>query len=155
MQYDPTEFVMVRGFGAQFWVTTEPHIFLNWSPGGVSNLNPVDQVGRGVPRYFPIFFVNPGIRRAMQPTGETILLADVAYQIVILRPNGTIYSNSRERTGWDSIAPPARTTNLIANVPKLVLTQLDPAGIYTVIVFVRDRLRNVEIRMEKRFILKD
>ena len=152
---NPCTLITKKKFGAQFWITNDDHIFLNWNPGGMWNLFPIKETPRYVPLFFPMFFTNPGFSTTTGANGLPVRLSNVAYFWVVIRPNDTIHSVFGPVQGWDGVSPPLRAVSLANGKPHLTFQIIDPPGRYTIKMFVYDQLREITIELSRTVTLKE
>ena len=155
VKVDFSEMKTSKGFGAQFWLTSEDSIFLNWIPNAMKNLNPVKQVRWGTPIYLAIFFVNPATGRRTDGDGREIHFSSIEYRWGMEKPDGTKVAISKPICGWGGAAP-ARTMIQLANgCPCVTLDVIDPPGYYTFHVQVHDDVSGNDIELERTVLLKE
>ena len=155
VKVDSAEMKMKKGFGTQFWLTTDDHVFLNWAPGGMQNLVPVKQVRRGTPIYLAIFFVNPAVGSRTNADGLATPFSSVEYRWGVEKPDGTKIAIPKPIHGWGGVKPTAATIQLADGRPCLTLDVMDPPGYYTFHVQVHDAVSGTDIDLERAVVLKE
>jgi len=135
-----------HGFGAQLWLTDKAEEFFktwNKETAGV-NLKQTREATSGIPFSTIIIFTGPGI-------GSNDL-CDVTGDIVVKKPDGTIYGETRDANIWRNLAPPAPGQQQLAvDSLGIVIEDNDPSGRYTVEATVRDRVKKTQVTLSEHF----
>jgi hypothetical protein len=133
------------GFSAQLYLTTNENIFQEWVPD--LRLPPVAKVARNTPILTLIVIANPG--------ADAQGLAHVVYDLIIKKPDGTIYAEAPNMPGWNGRRPP--TPGLVELARGSVTIKIegdDPAGRYSVEATVHDNVKNCWIKMIRSFLIE-
>ena len=85
--------------------------------------------------------------------GDEMRLCDVVFHYALVRPNGTVHSVSGPRIVWDRVSPPNRTVQLAEDKLVFRFDERDPPGRYMVHILVRDRIRKIDIDLERPVVL--
>jgi len=132
------------GFGAMLLLIDDKKFFDDWKKPDPPRFRTITNATRMVPIHATVIFAGAG-RNA---DGE----AHVTCDVTIRKPDGSVYG---EQTGL--VATQGRQT-LSSSLLQLARDRLvvrieahDPAGIYTVEVTVRDKVRMVDLRLRERF----
>ena len=141
-----------NGFSAQFWLTTDEQIFLNWSKtGAIRNLKPALQVKRNIPVYLPLFMANPGVKSTVSlSTGKVVSNSDVTFDVYLLSPGGVLSLANKGRVAWKGTPPPAGLATLVTDRGALNFEAIDPLGEYTIVLVIRDNVRKVELKLSRK-----
>jgi len=135
-----------QGFGAQLWLTDKAKEFFdNWNKetAGVKLKN-TRKATRGIPFSTIIIFAGPG-------TGSNAL-CDVTGDIVVKKPDGTIYGETRDANFWQNLPPPAPgQLQLAVDSLCIVIEDNDPSGRYTVEATVKDRVKKTQVTLSEHF----
>ena len=133
------------GFSAQLYLTTNENIFQEWVPD--LRLPPVVKVGRNKPILTLILIANPGA------DGEG--LAHVVYDLVIKKPDGTIYAEAPNMPGWAGRKPPPPgLVELARGSVTIRIEGDDPAGRYSVEATIHDNVKGCWIKMVRTFLIE-
>lgn len=81
---------------------------------------------------------------ALTPEGK----ADIVYQFVFLRPDGTVYEDME---GVVINGKPANGIGIFKDMAGLKIEESDPLGVYTLNVKITDRIKNVTVEMPFAF----
>ena len=135
-----------KGFGAQLWLTDETEEFFdNWNkdtPGVI--IRPTRTAIRGKPFSTIIIFINPG-------TGSN-WLCDVTGDIIVKKPDGTVYGEARDANVWRNLPPPGlNQLQLAVDSLGIVIEEDDPSGRYTVESTVIDHVKNTQVTLTEYF----
>lgn len=133
-----------KGFGAQLWLTDKTKFFEDWNkptPGVM--LQPTRRAIRGKPFFTVIIFVNPGVL----PDGN----CDVTGDIIVKKPDGTVYGEIRDANFWKKLPSPGNDLQLAVDYLGIVIEPNDPAGRYLVEAVVRDNVKGVELILSEYF----
>ena len=119
------------------------------------NLIPVKEITRNTPLYLAIFFINPANRKSVDASGDEVRVTDVVYRYAVVRPDSTKQFVSKSMVAWDLTTPPSRTMQIVQGRPSINFQVIDPPGIYTIYVVVRDNIRNIDIELHRTVLLKE
>lgn len=134
-------------FGAQLWLVAGQDFFLDWRKPQQPAIDPVELVQRGEEINTAIIFYGP--------SHDTADLSSVTYDITVLRPNGSVYSERKNLIGWQDLTPGSpRLLELGRDRLSIVITPGDPAGLYTVQAVVRDNVSHVELPLKQTFVVQ-
>lgn len=135
-----------HGFGAQLWLTDKAEEFFNnWNKESAGvNLKQMSEATRGIPFSTIIIFTGPGI--------GSNNLCFVTGDIVVKKPDGTVYGETRDANFWRNLPPPAPgQLQLAVDSLGIVIEDNDPSGRYTVEATVRDRVKNTHVTLSEHF----
>ena len=134
------------GFGAQLFLTESAQFFEDWNKPETPKLTTLegDKAHRNVPLFTAILFTDPGI--------DSEGSVDVTCDIVIRKPDGSIYGEQKGVLGWKGkyLVPP-HNLQLTQGRMGIRIEPQDPSGTYTVEVIVRDNIKKVELSLEATF----
>jgi hypothetical protein len=134
-------------FGAQLWLVIGRQFFEDWRKPETPAINPVEIVPRGQTAYTAIIFY--GISRDQGGLGS------VAYNIVVKRPDGSVFDQRNDVIGWQNLAPSDEKQLMLGrDSMSITIGQGDPAGLYTVDVTVRDNVSRVELPLRQHFVVQ-
>jgi hypothetical protein len=134
-------------FGAQLWLIQNPQFFQDWIKPPTPSIDPVTIAPRGQNIYTVIIFYGPA--------HDTAGLSNISYDITVLRPNGSIYSQSKNLIGWQGLAPQeSRSLELGRDHIAININPTDPSGLYTVSVLLRDNVSRVELPLKQTFVVQ-
>ena len=143
------------GFGAQFWVTDSQRFFYNWVKADARNLVPVAVTRRDIDLFLAIFIADPGEKRMVRPDGTVKRTSDVSYDFQVLKPDGSLYVQSKSVVGWIGRAPAPHMCQLLSGRSTVTFEVIDPPGEYTVNIKVHDNIKHVEIALQRKIVLQD
>ncbi|MEI6494227.1 MAG: hypothetical protein WCO94_16905 [Verrucomicrobiota bacterium] len=133
-----------KGFGAQLFLTQSPKFFEDWNKPGTPNLNMLEKAQRNVPLYSIVLFVDPGT--------DSKGSVDVTYDMVIRKPDGSIYGEQKNAVGLKGrFVVPAHDLQLAQERMGIQIDSQDPSGTYTVEVTVRDHIKKAELLLKATF----
>ena len=135
-----------NGFGAQLYLTQNTQFFEDWNKPGTPNLTELknNRAHRNVPLFSAILFVDPGL--------DSKGSVDVTYDIVIRKPDGSIYGEQKDFVGLKGkYVAPAHSLQLAKERMGIRIDSQDPSGTYTVEVIVRDHIKKVELPLKATF----
>lgn len=133
-----------RGFTAHLWITEDEEFFRRFAQGGDVKFDGTTLVRRGVPVFLTLFIRGPGI----DPSGA----AEVTADIVVRKPDGTVYFEGKDAPCWTGKYPYSPDSTQIADAKvKLSIEPQDPAGVYTVEATVHDKIKKVDLTLKKTF----
>ncbi len=94
-----------NGFAAELFLTESAQFFEDWRKPETPKLTTLkkDKARRNVPIFTAILFADPGI--------DANGAADVTCDIVIRRPDGTVYGEQKDVVGWKASIWLLRTTS--------------------------------------------
>ena len=142
-----TDNIKAQGnFGAQLWLIGSENFFQDWRKPETPNIDPVELVVRGQPIFTAIVFYGP----AHDDKG----LANVSYDIVVRRPDGTVYNERKDMVGFQNLAPEERMLELGRNYLSINIGSDDPVGLYTVEATVHDNVARVELPLKSHFVVQ-
>ncbi len=141
---DPIASGVTNGFGVQFFLVEGEKFFSDWEKPEPPHFAPISVGRRGVPICTAVIFVDAGLK----PDGS----ADVTYDTVVRRPDGSVYAKDKDLVGAQGkIAPTPKALQLARDYTGIRIEPKDPAGTYTVEVVVKDNVKKVELRLIQRF----
>ena len=133
-----------KGFGAQLYLTQSPQFFEDWNKPGTPNLKTLERAQRNVPLFSIILFVDPGT--------DSKGSVDVTYDMVIRKPDGSIYGEQKNAVGLKGkYVVPSHDLQLAHERMGIQIDNQDPSGTYTVEVTVRDHIKKVELPLKATF----
>jgi hypothetical protein len=133
-----------NGFGAALFLTENAKIFEDWSKPEAPTFTPVDKARRNVPIFTVILFAEPGT--------DASGTANVTADIVVRKPDGSIYGQQKNTALWRHKYPArSHATQLSEGYLAIRIEPNDPSGTYTVEVRVRDHIKNVELSLNRTF----
>ena len=135
-----------KGFGAQLFLTQNAQFFVDWNKQETPSLITLknDKALRNVPLFTVIFFVDPGT--------DSKGSVDVTYDMVIRKPDGSIYGEQKNAVGLKGkYVVPAHDLQLAHERMGIQIDNQDPSGTYTVEVTVRDHIKKVELPLKATF----
>ena len=135
-----------NGFGAQLYLTQSAQFFEDWNKPETPNLKMLEKnkAHRNVPLFSAILFVDPGI----DSTGSV----DVPYDILIRKPDGSIYGEQKDFVGLKGkYVVPAHALQLAKERMGIQIDSQDPSGTYTVEITVRDHIKKVVLSLKATF----
>lgn len=134
-------------FGAQLWMVQGRQFFEDWKKPEAPSIDPVDIVQRGEEIYTVVLFYGT----ARDGGG----LSNVTYDIVVKRPNGTIYNRRDDAIGFQNLAPSDdRQVQLGRDSLGITIGLDDPAGLYTVTATVRDNVGRANLALTQHFVVR-
>lgn len=134
-------------FGAQLYLVGDASFFQDWRKPETPTVTPIDLAVRGQPLYTAIIFYGEA-----HDTGG---LANVSYDVSVIRPDGTTYDRRESMIGYQALAPTDdRELQLGRNYLSIIVGLDDPAGIYTVVVNVHDKVNRVDLPLKQTFVVK-
>lgn len=134
------------GFGAQLFLTESAQFFEDWSKPETPKLETLkkDMAHRNVPLFTAIMFVDPST--------DVAGLVDVTCDIIVRRPDGSIYGEEKGIVGWKGKYPvPAHNLQLTQGRMGIRIEPQDPSGTYTVEAIVRDNIKKNELPLNATF----
>ena len=133
-----------NGFGVQFFLVEGEKFFSDWEKPEPPRIAPISVGKRGVPICTAVIFVGAGLK----PDGS----ADVTYDTVVRKPDGSVYANDKNLVGAQGkIDPAPKALQLARDFTGIRIEPKDSAGVYTVEVVVRDNVKKVELRLMRKF----
>lgn len=134
-------------FGAQLWLIADARFFQDWRKPDSPSIDPVDTAVRGQPVFTVVIFSGP----AHDDKGQS----NVLYNLVLRRPDGSIYSERKDLTGYQATAPTDERMLILGRMfLNINIGPDDPAGNYTVEATVRDEVGKVSVALKKEFTVK-
>lgn len=135
------------GFGAQLWLVQGQQFFDDWRKPGTPSIDPASLVQRGQTLSTVLVFYGPG--------RDNKGLCNVHYNVVVRRPNGTVYDHRDDLIGYQDLAPTSdRQMMLGRDYVTLNIGIDDPVGIYTVEAVVRDNVGQVDLPLKQTFVVQ-
>ncbi len=133
-----------RGFTAQLWMTEHEEFFHQFAQGGPVKFDGTTHVRRDVPVFLTFFITGPGL----DDSGA----ADVTADIIVRKPDGTVYFEGKDAPCWSGKYPYAPDSTQVADAKvKLRIEPRDPAGKYSVEAAVHDKIKKVDLSLKKTF----
>lgn len=133
-----------NGFGAELFLTEDVQFFEDWSKPETPNLTPLKKARRNVPIYTVILFVNPGT--------DASGAANVTCDIVVHKPDGTIYGELKDVPGRKGeYLVPKHHLQLSEGRMGIRIEPQDPNGTYTVEVTVHDNIKKIDLPLKVTF----
>lgn len=134
-------------FGAQLWLVQGRQFFEDWKKPEAPSIDPVDIVPRGEEIYTVVLFYGT----ARDGGG----LSNVNYDIMVKRPNGSIYDRRDDAIGFQNLAPSDdRQIQLGRDSLGITIGPDDPAGLYTVTATVRDNVGRANLALTQHFVVR-
>lgn len=147
--------VTKNGFSAQFWMTTDEHIFSTWAkPGAIRGLKPITAVRRNTPVFLALFIANPGGRSVGKSTNPRFA-SDVSFDLYVISPNGTLSLAFQQRTAWKGTSPSPGLVYLARDRGTLNFEAIDALGEYNVVVILHDNVRKMDLKLTRKLELTD
>lgn len=135
-------------FGAQLWLIANEGFFQDWRKPETPAIDPQDATTRGRPLFTVVVFYGP----ARDGKGQS----EVTYDLVVKRPDGSIYHESKGLVGHQAAAPAeARMLMLGRSYLNINPGPDDPVGKYTVEATVYDGVAKTSVPLKKEFMLRD
>ncbi len=134
-------------FGAQLWLVQGRQFFEDWKKPADPTIDPVEIVSRGQTVYTAIIFYGT----ARDGGG----LSNVSYDIVVKRPNDSIYDRRDDAIGFQDLAAPDNKRLMLGRDSLgITIGENDPAGLYTVTATVRDNVGRVNLPLTQHFVVQ-
>lgn len=135
-------------FGAQLWLVANEGFFQDWRKPETPALDPQDSTARGRPLYTVVVFYGPA-RDAKGQLGVT-------YDLVVKRPDGSVYHEGKGLPGHQAAAPSdTRILMLGRSYLNINAGPDDPSGRYTVEATVYDGVAGTSLALKQEFTLRD
>lgn len=136
-----------NGFGAMLFFTEDLGFPKKFHDGGGDiRLDATTHVTVGKPFLMIVNFFGPGLNGAKEP--------QLAMDIMISKPDGTSYLNAEGAEVWAGKYNYSPSSFQLANsIVKITIDPGDPVGTYNVKVRIKDAIKEVEIALEKDFIV--
>src|SRR5688572_4980634 len=136
-----------NGFGAMLLLIDDQKFFEDWQRPESPKFKTVSIARRMVPIHATILFAGA----AVDSDGK----AHVSCDVKVLKPDGSVYG-ARERM-IASKDPISSATALFLATQRLVvrIEPKDPTGTYTVEAFVKDKIKNVELKLKQQFTVEE
>ena len=135
---------LANGFGVMLCLTDNPAVIDGRGGQGTANLTMLTKAHRGVPINAVLLLSGPGL--------DASGAADVVFDIVIHKPDGTIFAETKDAVCWKGkYDVSARSLQLSKGRMAFQINPGDLPGIYSVDVMVRDRVKNVELPVRATF----
>jgi hypothetical protein len=92
------------------------------------------------------------LSKATQTDQKADKTADVTFETIIRKPDGSLYADQKDMIGAQGpIDPSPKALQLARDYEGVLIEPKDPAGVYTVEVVVKDNVKKVELRLMRRF----
>ncbi len=133
-------------FGAQLWLIADERFFQDWRKPESPSIDPLETAVRGQPVFTAIVFYGP----ARDEKGQS----NVTYDLVVRRPDGSVYSERKDLMGYQAAAPAdERMLTLGRSYLNINIGPDDPAGKYVVEATVHDTVVKTEVSLKKEFVV--
>jgi len=133
-----------NGFGAQLLLTDNEQFFEDWNKEGTPTLKELKKAVRDVPILPVVLIVDPG----KDDNGE----AKVIYDIIVRKPDGTVYAEAKDMVGWrEKYDFPAHNIQLTEEHMGIRIEPKDPSGVYTVEAIVHDKIKKIDLPLKATF----
>ena len=133
-----------KGFTAQLLMTENEEFFREFAQGGAVKFDGTTHVRRDVPVFLTLFITGPGL----DASGAAEVVAD----IIIRKPDGTVYFEGMDAPCWTGKYPYTPESTQVADAKvKLRIEPKDPAGEYCVEATVHDKSKKVDLFLRKNF----
>ena len=133
-----------QGFTAQLWLTEHEEFFHKFAQGGDVRFDGTTNARRDVPVFITFFITGPGL--------DASGAADVAADITVRKPDGTIYFQAKDAPCWSAKYPYSPESTQVADAKvKLRIEPKDPAGQYSVEATIRDKIKKIDLSLKKTF----
>jgi len=143
--------VTKNGFSAQFWMTTDEHIFSTWAkPGAIRSLKPITSVKRNTPVYLALFIASPGINKVIVQGGASRNSSNVTFDMYIIGPQGNINLTYLQKIAWKGTPPSPGLVYLSRDRGTLYFETIDALGEYTIVVVLHDNIRNTDLELTRK-----
>ena len=86
---------------------------------------------------------------------ETNGSADVTYDALVFKPDGSAYGRESDLTVAQGVDPAPGELHRACKYAGIRIEPKDPAGVYTVEVVVRDKVKKVELRLTRKFTVEE
>ncbi|MDN3519154.1 hypothetical protein QWY84_16180 [Aquisalimonas lutea] len=137
----------VEGFSAGFWLTKEESFFSDWDNSAPPELEVAREARRNEPLYTVVLFNNPG------RTSEG--RAEVTLDLILKYEDGSTTLELEDISCWSgSLGGEPRMLHLCPSYLALTMEAADPLGEYTARIVVRDHVKDVELELERQYILR-
>ena len=134
-----------KGFGASLWLTDDADFFDNWNKESAGVLvRPAETATIGKPIFTVITFANPG--------ADSNGLCNVTGDIVVKKPDGSVYGDTIDANFWKNLPPPPPVQIQLAyDYLVIAIEAKDPSGTYTVEAKVIDQVNDIQLTLLKSF----
>ena len=151
------ELVQKDGFSARFSLIDDEQFFLTWMPGSSACLPNVTKAKRNRPVYVSIFFADPAVRsiRSLVNPKKSTITTDITFDFEVRKADGSYYGGGKALQGWSGRPPSFHMVQLARTHAEIKFEAIDPVGMYTIDVIVRDNIRKVAIALERKILLED
>ena len=139
--------VETNGFGVQLFLVEGDKFFTDWEKPEPPHITPVLVARRGVPIRTVIVYVGAGLKS----DGS----ADVTYDALVFKPDGSAYGRESDLTVAQGVDPAPGELHRACKYAGIRIEPKDPAGVYTVEVVVRDKVKKVELRLTRKFTVEE
>ena len=121
--------------------------FDDWRKPTTPTIDPVTIVQRGQTISTVVIFYGTG--RDSKGT------CNVHYDVIVKRPNGSVYDRRDDLVGWQDLAPTSdRQLMLGRDFVTINISLDDPAGLYTVEASVRDNVSRQDLPLKQTFVVQ-
>jgi hypothetical protein len=133
-----------NGFGVQMWITKDESFFDNWNKPETPNLTFTKTAIRNEKIFIIFLFINPGRDQSSK--------TDVVTDVLIKDPNGKVYGKFTDIEIWQRIDnTPRNNIQLGVGHLGLVIENNEQLGTYKVEAEVKDRIKNVSLKLQTEF----
>jgi len=134
-----------KNFGAQLWLVDDLELPQRWwsIPDRVYEIPRVNKIQRGKPIMPVIIFAGAGEKEG---------LCDLTWDIIVRKPDGTIYGEAKDLNCWKGMSvPPPNELQMSIESLATVIEKTDPSGKYTVEAVVHDNIKELELVLHQYF----
>ncbi|MEI6350976.1 MAG: hypothetical protein WCP06_07710 [Verrucomicrobiota bacterium] len=151
------QLVVKDGFGARFSLIDDEQFFVSWIPGGSSCPPNVTKAKRNKPVYVAIFIADPMVRRtpSLVYANKASITTDVNYDFEVIKADGSFYGGAKGLAAWSGRPPAKNLVQLARSHPEIKFEVIDPPGIYTINVVIRDNVRKVTLALQRKISLEE
>lgn len=136
------------GFGVQMWIIKDESFFDDWNKPETPNLTFTKTAIRNEKVFIIFLFINPGRNQSSK--------ADVVADVLIKDPNGKVYGKFTDIEIWQRIDnTPRNSIQLGVGHLGLVIEDGEQLGTYKVEAEVKDRIKNVSLKLQTEFTAKE
>ncbi len=133
-------------FGAQLWLIADERFFQDWRKPDSPSIDPLETAVRGQPVFTVIVFYGP----SRDEKGQS----NITYDLVVRRPDGSVYNERKDLVGYQSAAPAdERMLALGRSYLNINIGPDDPAGRYVVEATVHDAVAKTDVSLKKEFVV--
>lgn len=136
-----------NGFGVMFLLSDE-QFFSDWEKPEVPRMRPVLTTKRMVPACTAVIFAGPGLK-----DNE---IADVTYDAVFRKPDGSTYGQFNGMVGANGkINPAPKVLHLSRDRACIRIEPSDPSGTYSVDIVVTDNIKKQVLKLRRELTVED